>query len=91
MRTPMWELDILIEQRVFVAALAAQQAVTASAVPRMKQEDLRSLVRSLEDQARPRGGGGPAVSITPELFNNLDNAAAVLTGMGIEVRRVKTS
>jgi hypothetical protein len=89
MHTPMWELDILITELGFVAALDLQQTMQATVAPHMKQEDRRALVRSLDERSRPRGYTAP--EFKPEMFGDLDAAAAFLTSMGVEVRRVKAS
>jgi hypothetical protein len=90
MQTPLWALDVLVSELDGIEAGELKHAAHAAAFPYLKDEARRRLIRDLEDAARPRGATPPN-AFTPELFNDLDAAAALLTGLGIEVRRANTA
>jgi hypothetical protein len=88
--TPQWALEILIEQLEAVEAGRLQQVIQGASFPYLKDHDRRAVSRELAALTAPRGAPDPN-AFTPELFNDLDAAAAYFERLGIEVKRVSTA
>lgn len=89
MHTPMWALQILVDELPALEAHALEQAATAAITPHLKDHDRRELLRSLQWEHRPQGRmpAAAAPDSTEPPVRDLDAAAAYFASMGIRVVR----
>lgn len=85
--TPLWALQILIDELPAIEAGQLQRAAQAASFPYLERRDRRAMAGDWERLTRPQGAPDPN-AFSPEIFEDLDAAQAYFERLGIPVKRI---